>query len=240
MELKLDVLGFGAHPDDVEISCGGSIAKLVQGGKSVGLIDLTMGELGTRGSGPLRLIEASAAAEILGVKHRENLQLGDGFFEENQENLLKVIEMIRKYRPEVVLANSIKDRHPDHARGASLVSRACFLSGLRKIETSNEGKNQEAWRPKSVYHYIQDYYIDPDFVIDVSDFFEMKMASIKAYKSQFFDPNSPEPATPISGSEFFDVLKSRAMDFGRPAGAVFGEGFTVERPPLVEDFFDLG
>ncbi len=239
MELKLDVLGFGAHPDDVEISCGGSIAKLVQSGKSVGLIDLTMGELGTRGSGPLRLIEASAAAEVLGVKYRENLQLGDGFFEENQESLLKVIEMIRKYRPEVVLANSIKDRHPDHARGASLVSRACFLSGLRKIETSNEGKAQEAWRPKSVYHYIQDYYIDPDFVIDVSDFFEIKMASIKAYKSQFFDPNSPEPETPISGSEFFDVLKSRAMDFGRPAGAMLGEGFTVERPPLVEDFFDL-
>lgn len=239
MELKLDVLGFGAHPDDVEISCGGSIAKLVQSGKSVGLIDLTMGELGTRGSGPLRLIEASAAAEVLGVKYRENLQLGDGFFEENQESLLKVIEMIRKYRPDVVLANSIKDRHPDHARGASLVSRACFLSGLRKIETSNEGKNQAAWRPKSVYHYIQDYYIDPDFVIDVSDFFEIKMASIKAYKSQFFDPNSPEPETPISGSEFFDVLKSRAMDFGRPAGAVLGEGFTVERPPLVEDFFDL-
>lgn len=239
MELKLDVLGFGAHPDDVEISCGGSIAKLVQSGKSVGLIDLTMGELGTRGSGPLRLIEASAAAEVLGVKYRENLQLGDGFFEENQESLLKVIEMIRKYRPDVVLANSIKDRHPDHARGASLVSRACFLSGLRKIETSNEGENQAAWRPKSVYHYIQDYYIDPDFVIDVSDFFEIKMASIKAYKSQFFDPNSPEPETPISGSEFFDVLKSRAMDFGRPAGAVLGEGFTVERPPLVEDFFDL-
>lgn len=235
----MDVLGFGAHPDDVEISCGGSIAKLVQSGKSVGLIDLTMGELGTRGSGPLRLIEASAAAEVLGVKYRENLQLGDGFFEENQESLLKVIEMIRKYRPEVVLANSIKDRHPDHARGASLVSRACFLSGLRKIETSNEGKAQEAWRPKSVYHYIQDYYIDPDFVIDVSDFFEIKMASIKAYKSQFFDPNSPEPETPISGSEFFDVLKSRAMDFGRPAGAMLGEGFTVERPPLVEDFFDL-
>jgi bacillithiol biosynthesis deacetylase BshB1 len=239
MKLKLDVLGFGAHPDDVEISCGGSIAKLVQSGKSVGLIDLTMGELGTRGSGPLRLIEASAAAEVLGVKYRENLQLDDGFFEENQESLLKVIEMIRKYRPEVVLANSIKDRHPDHARGASLVSRACFLSGLRKIETSNEGKVQEVWRPKSVYHYIQDYYIDPDFVIDVSDFFEIKMASIKAYKSQFFDPNSPEPETPISGSEFFDVLKSRAMDFGRPAGAVLGEGFTVERPPLVEDFFDL-
>ena len=235
----MDVLGFGAHPDDVEISCGGSIAKLVQSGKSVGLIDLTMGELGTRGSGPLRLIEASAAAEVLGVKYRENLQLGDGFFEENQESLLKVIEMIRKYRPDVVLANSIKDRHPDHARGASLVSRACFLSGLRKIETSNEGENQAAWRPKSVYHYIQDYYIDPDFVIDVSDFFEIKMASIKAYKSQFFDPNSPEPETPISGSEFFDVLKSRAMDFGRPAGAVLGEGFTVERPPLVEDFFDL-
>lgn len=239
MVIKLDVLGFGAHPDDVEISCGGSIAKLVQQGKKVGLIDLTMGELGTRGSGPLRLIEAADAAEILGVKHRENLQLSDGFFEENQESLIKVIEMIRKYQPDVVLANSVKDRHPDHARGSQLVSRACFLSGLRKIETSIEGQAQEAWRPKAVYHYIQDYYTHPDFVIDVSNFFETKMASIKAYRSQFYDPNSPEPETPISGSEFFDVLKSRAMDFGRPAGAFLGEGFTVERPPLVDDFFDL-
>ncbi len=237
--MEINILAFGAHPDDVEISCSGTLLKHIAMGKTVGIIDLTQGELGTRGSAPLRLQEAEAARQLLGVSTRENLAMMDGFFEVNQENKLKVVEMIRKYRPQLVLANSIHDRHPDHGRASQLVSEACFLSGLPKVETELNGIAQEAWRPSAVYHYIQDRYIRPDVVFDVTPFMEKKIESIQAYSSQFFDPKSDAPETPISRSDFFDFLRSRAKEFGRPIGAEYGEGFTAERYVGAQSFFDL-
>ncbi|NQX92271.1 MAG: bacillithiol biosynthesis deacetylase BshB1 [Flavobacteriales bacterium] len=236
---KVDVLALGAHPDDIELSAGGTIAKMVSQGMTVAIADFTVGELGSRGNGPLRLKEAAHAAEILGVKYRENLELKDGFFEEDEESIRKIISAIREYQPEVVIANAIRDRHPDHGRGASISSRACFLSGLRRIETERNGVPQLHWRPKAVYHYIQDYHIEPDFVVDIKDTFDVKMESVKAYKSQFFDPESKEPSTPISGESFFDFLKARALHMGRPSGLDFAEGFTVERPPAVDHLLSL-
>lgn len=223
--MKLDLLAFAAHPDDVELSCSGTIAKEIFNGKRVGIIDLTQGELGSRGSAAIRAIESNASSEILKLAVRENVKMDDGFFEETKDNLIKIIKCIRKYKPEVVLANAVSDRHPDHGRGAALVSRACFLAGLVKVNTQ-----QEPWRPKIVYHYIQDRYMKPDFIVDVSEFMSVKMESIKAFKSQFFDPDSNEPNTPISGKEFLDFINARARQFGREIGVEFGEGFTVERP----------
>lgn len=237
--MKLDVLAIAAHPDDVEISCGGTVAKLVKQGKKVGILDLTRGELGSRGSADLRDEEAARSSEILGLKARENLALADGFFEYNRENQLAIIRMVRKFQPEIALINTPSDRHPDHGKASKLVSDSLFLAGLRKIETELEGAQQERWRPMSVYHYIQDHYHEPDFVVDITDTWEVKMDAIKAFKSQFYDPNSTEPETPISGKEFFDFLESRARQFARPIGAEFAEGFTTERPPGVEDLFDL-
>jgi len=237
--MEINILAFGAHPDDVEMSCSGTLLKHIAMGKTVGIIDLTQGELGTRGSAPLRLQEAEAARQLLGVSVRENLAMLDGFFEVNQENKLKVVEMIRKYRPQLVLANSIHDRHPDHGRASQLVSEACFLAGLPKVETALNGIAQEAWRPSAVYHYIQDRYIRPDVVFDVTPFMEKKIESIQAYSSQFFDPQSDAPETPISRSDFFDFLRSRAKEFGRPIGAEYGEGFTAERYVGAQSFFDL-
>ena len=237
--MEINILAFGAHPDDVEISCSGTLLKHIAMGKTVGIIDLTQGELGTRGSAPLRLQEAEAARQLLGVSIRENLAMLDGFFEVNQKNKLKVVEMIRKYRPQLVLANSIHDRHPDHGRASQLVSEACFLAGLPKVETALNGIAQEAWRPSAVYHYIQDRYIRPDVVFDVTPFMEKKIESIQAYSSQFFDPQSDAPETPISRSDFFDFLRSRAKEFGRPIGAEYGEGFTAERYVGAQSFFDL-
>ncbi len=232
--MKLDILAIAAHPDDVEISAGGTVLKSIQQGKKVGIVDLTRGELGSRGSGELRMIEAEAASKILGISARVNLGLADGFFEKNEESLRKIIEQIRIYRPEIVLTNAPSDRHPDHGRASQLVREACFYSGLRKIETG-----QEAWRPKSVYMFNQDYYNKPDFVVDVTEFWETKMEALKAYGSQFFDPSSKEPKTPISGEEFFDFLRARSMDFGRPAGYLLAEGFMVDRTLGVEDLFHL-
>jgi bacillithiol biosynthesis deacetylase BshB1 len=237
--MEINILAFGAHPDDVEISCSGTLLKHIAMGNTVGIIDLTQGELGTRGSAPLRLQEAEAARQLLGVSIRENLAMLDGFFEVNQENKLKVVEMIRKYRPQLVLANSIHDRHPDHGRASQLVSEACFLAGLPKVETALNGIAQEAWRPSAVYHYIQDRYIRPDVVFDVTPFMEKKIESIQAYSSQFFNPQSDAPETPISRSDFFDFLRSRAKEFGRPIGAEYGEGFTAERYVGAQSFFDL-
>jgi bacillithiol biosynthesis deacetylase BshB1 len=237
--MKLDVLAFAAHPDDAEISAGGTIGKLTSQGYKVGIVDLTQGELGSRGSAELRLKESAAASEILGLSVRDNLAMADGFFEDNQNNQLLIIEQIRKYQPEVILCNSITDRHPDHGRGSELVSRASFLSGLAKIETFEEGANQAPWRAKAVYHYIQDYYIEPDFVVDVSEHFDKKMEAISAFSSQFHDPESDQPDTPISGKEFFEFLKARAMQFGRPTGAMYGEGFTTERYVGVDDLMSL-
>jgi bacillithiol biosynthesis deacetylase BshB1 len=232
--MKLDILAIAAHPDDVEISAGGTVLKSIQQGKKVGIVDLTRGELGSRGSGDLRMIEAEAASKILGISARVNLGLADGFFEKNEASLRKIIEQIRIYRPEIVLTNAPSDRHPDHGRASQLVREACFYSGLRKIETG-----QEAWRPKSVYMFNQDYYNKPDFVVDVTEFWETKMEALKAYGSQFFDPTSKEPKTPISGEEFFDFLRARSMDFGRPAGYLLAEGFMVDRTLGVEDLFHL-
>ncbi len=237
--MKLDILAFGAHPDDVEMSCGATIAKAISKGKKVGIVDLTQGELGTRGSAEIRRAEAKEAAEILGVSIRENLQLEDGFFQNDKTSQLKVITMIRKYHPEIVLCNAVTDRHIDHGKGSKLVSDACFLSGLTKIESSLEGENQQAWRPKNVYHYIQWKELAPDFVVDVSGFMEIKLRAIAAYRSQFYDKNSKEPETPISSKNATDSLEYRNRNLGRLINTEAGEGFNVERLPAVNSLFDL-
>lgn len=227
--MKLDILAFGAHPDDVELGCAGTILKEIALGKKVGIIDLTRGELGTRGSADLRDEEAAASAQILGVSVRENLRFRDGFFANDEAHQLGVIKMIRKYQPEIVLCNAINDRHIDHAKGSQLVSDACFLSGLMKIETQLDGQAQQAWRPKLVYHYIQWNDIKPDFVVDITGFTDKKVASILAYKSQFHDPNSNEPESPITSKNFLESLNYRTQDLGRLVGVEHAEGFTVER-----------
>lgn len=229
--MKLDILAFGAHPDDVELGAGATIAKEIANGKKVGVVDLTRGELGTRGSAEIRDKEAAIAAKILGLSVRENLEYADGFFTNDKEHQLGIIKMIRKYRPEVVLCNAIEDRHIDHAKGSNLVSDACFLSGLVKIDTKLVGDDawQEPWRPKLVYHFIQWKNLNPDFVVDVSGFIEKKSAAILAYASQFFDPESDEPETPISSKNFIDSVNYRARDLGRMVGVEYAEGFTVER-----------
>lgn len=237
--MKLDILVFGAHPDDVELGCGATIAKEISLGKKIGIIDLTRGELGTRGSADLRDIEASNAAKILGVSVRENLRFADGFFTNDKKHQLEVIKMIRKYQPEIVLCNAIDDRHIDHSRGSKLVSDACFLSGLLKIETLIGGKQQEKWRPKNVYHYIQWKNIEPDFVFDVTGFIEIKEKAVMAYSSQFFDSNSLEPETPITSKNFIDSINYRARDLGRLIGVDYAEGYTSERYVAVENFDKL-
>ncbi|WP_233898313.1 bacillithiol biosynthesis deacetylase BshB1 [Tenacibaculum piscium] len=237
--MKLDILAFGAHPDDVELGCGATISKEISFGKKVGIIDLTRGELGTRGSAELRHIEATNAGAILGVSVRENLGFADGFFINDKEHQLAVIQMIRKYQPDVVLCNAVDDRHIDHPKGSDLVSNACFLSGLIKIETTLNGKIQEKWRPKQVYHYIQWKNSKPDFVVDVTGFMDKKEKSVLAYASQFFDPNSKEPETPITSKNFTDSINYRAKDLGRLIGVDFAEGFTSERYVAVDKITDL-
>lgn len=237
--MKLDILAFGAHPDDVELSASGTVLKHVAAGMKVGIIDLTQGELGTRGTIETRYDEAAVSSKILGLSARHNLKMADGFFEINEENKRLIIEQIRKYKPDIILANAVADRHPDHGRASKLVSEAAFLSGLVKIETSLDGVVQEAHRPKAVYHYIQDYFMEPDFVVDITEFYEAKMESIQAFKTQFYDPNSDEPDTPISGKEFLDFIESRMRQFGRPIGAKYAEGFTVERYTGVDLLTDL-
>ncbi len=237
--MKLDILAIGSHPDDVELSCSGTIAKEVDRGKKVGILDLTRGELGTRGTAEIRDKEAAEAARILGVKFRHNLEFSDGFFENNVAHQLEVIKILRKYRPEIVLCNAINDRHIDHGKGSKLVSDACFLSGLTKIETIYEKNNQAAWRPKHVYHYIQWKNLSPDIVVDISGFMDKKLDSVRAYKTQFFDKESKEPVTPISSDNFFDSISYRARDLGRLIGTEHAEGYTVERYPAVDSIFDL-
>ncbi|CAM1357468.1 bacillithiol biosynthesis deacetylase BshB1 [Tenacibaculum halocynthiae] len=233
--MKLDILAFGAHPDDVELGCSATIAKEISLGKKVGIVDLTRGELGTRGSAEIRDQEAANAAKILGVSVRENLKFADGFFTNDKEHQLEVIKMIRKYQPEIVLCNAVDDRHIDHPKGSKLVSDACFLSGLLKIETTIEGVNQEKWRPKQVYHYIQWKNIEPDFVIDVSGYMDKKIDAVLAYSSQFYDPKSAEPETPITSENFTDSINYRARDLGRLIGVDFAEGFTSERYVAAEN-----
>ena len=237
--MKLDILAFGAHPDDVELGCGATIAKEIFLGKKVGIIDLTRGELGTRGSANLRDKEAAMAAGILGVSVRENLGFADGFFTNDKEHQLEIIKMIRKYQPEIVLCNAIDDRHIDHPKGSSLVSDACFLSGLIKVETELKGVLQEKWRPKLVYHYLQWKNIEPHFVVDVTGFMNVKTKSILAYSSQFYDPKSNEPETPITSKNFIDSINYRAKDLGRLIGVDYAEGFTTERYAAIENLSKL-
>ena len=237
--MKLDILAFGAHPDDVELGCAGTILKEISLGKTVGIIDLTRGELGTRGSAEIRDREATAAAAILGVSARENLEMRDGFFVNDEKHQLEIIKMIRKYRPEIVLCNAIDDRHIDHEKGSKLVSDACFLSGLIKVETELNGDAQHAWRPKLVYHYIQWKNIVPDFVVDITGFTDKKTEAILAYSSQFYDANSKEPESPITSKNFLESLNYRSRDLGRLTGVDHAEGFTVERYLAVNSLGDL-
>ena len=237
--MKLDILAFGAHPDDVELGCGATIAKEISLGKKVGIVDLTRGELGTRGSADLRDLEAEKAGAILGVSVRENLGFSDGFFTNDKKHQLEIIKMIRKFQPEIVLCNAIDDRHIDHPKGSSLVSDACFLSGLLKIDTNLEGKQQEKWRPKQVYHYIQWKNIEPSFVVDVTGFIDKKTKAVVAYSSQFYDPKSNEPETPITSKNFIDSIHYRAKDLGRLIGVEYAEGFTTERYVAVENLGKL-
>jgi bacillithiol biosynthesis deacetylase BshB1 len=237
--MKLDILAFGAHPDDIELGCGATIAKEVSLGKKVGIVDLTRGELGTRGSAELRMIEANNAAKVLGVSVRENIGFADGFFTNDKKHQLEIIKMIRKYQPDIVLCNAIDDRHIDHGKGSKLVSDACFLSGLVKIETELDGKQQDKWRPKRVYHYIQWKNIEPDFVIDVTGFINKKQAAVLAYSSQFYDPNSKEPESPITSKTFIESINYRARDLGRLIGVEYAEGFTSERYVAAENLSKL-
>lgn len=238
--MKVDILAFGAHPDDVELGCGGSIAKAVSQGKSVGIIDLTRGELGTRGSAEIRDQEAAAAAKVLGLSFRKNLAFRDGFFVNDEAHQMAIIQLIRIHQPKIVLCNAIEDRHIDHSKGSKLVSDACFLSGLKKIVTKDESGNiQEPWRPAHVYHYIQWKEIKPDFVVDISNHIDTKMEAIHAYASQFYDANSQEPSTPISSQNFLESVRYRAQNLGRLTGVAAAEGFTVERTPLIQDFDQL-
>lgn len=235
--MEVDILAFGAHPDDVELGCGATIAKAIAQGKKVGIVDLTQGELGTRGSAEIRAEEATDAAQILRVSFRKNLGFRDGFFTNDEAHQLKVIQLLRLHKPKIVLCNAIEDRHIDHGKGSRLVSDACFLSGLQKIKTRDSDKiNQSPWRPEHVYHYIQWQEIKPDFVMDVSGFIEKKVSAIRAYKSQFFDQNSNEPETPISSKNFLESVHYRAQNLGRLAGVDAAEGYTVERTPLINDF----
>ncbi len=237
--MKFDILAFGAHPDDVEISAGGTLALQASLGNSCGIVDLTLGDLGTRGTVDIRKKEAQNAADILKVKARENLGFRDGFFKNDEEHQLEVVKMIRKYRPEIVLANAPTDRHPDHGKGAELVKVAAFLAGLRKIETSLDGKPQEAYRPRLVLHYIQFQNINPDFILDIGDFIEDKMEAIAAYKSQFFDPDSNEPVTVISSRNFTESIRYRSQDMGRLIGAEHGEGFVSSQNLGLKDIMQL-
>ena len=239
MPTSLHILAFGAHPDDVELGCGGTLAKEISLGKKVGIIDLTRGELGTRGTASIRDKEAQEAAAILGVEVRENLGFRDGFFKNDEVHQLEVIRMLRKYRPSVVLCNAQSDRHVDHGRAATLVHEACFLSGLRKIKTQDGGKLQEAWRPSQVYHYMQ-WNNDPaDFAVDMSEFMDKKLEAVQAYASQFYDPNSEEPETPISSRHFLDSIRHRAADLGRVVGVTYAEGFTTQKQLAVGSISDL-
>lgn len=242
--MKIDILAIGVHPDDVELSCSGTLLHYINKGKKVGLLDLTRGELGTRGSAEIRDKEAADSAKLMGAEFRKNLALDDGFFTYNKVDMLKIIRVIRKFRPEIVLTNALDDRHPDHGRSAKFTADACFYSGLIKVETlDEEGNVQDKWRPKAVYHYIQDRQLTPDFVFDISPFMEKKMELILAFRSQFFNPEAKEYAnekqSPISGKEFLEFIKAKNRVFGRSAGVEFAEGFNVARIPGVKDLFDL-
>jgi len=237
--MKLDILAIGAHPDDVELGCGATLAKAIFEGKKVGILDLTRGELGTRGSAKIREKESAEASKILGIAIRKNLGFADGFFVNDQQHQLKIIEIIRKYQPDIVLCNAINDRHIDHSRGSKLASDACFLSGLIKIETKINNSLQLPWRPKHVFHYIQWKHLEPHFVVDVGDFIHVKLEAVKAYSSQFYKPDSDEPVSPITSKNFLDSITYRAQDLGRIIGVDYAEGFTSERYIAVKNLDNL-
>jgi bacillithiol biosynthesis deacetylase BshB1 len=238
--MKLDLVVMAAHPDDAEMSCGGTIASAIAQGKKVGIIDFTRGELGTRGTPEIRATESAAATKILHLSARENLGFRDGFFKNDEEHQMKLIAAIRRYQPEIVLANAIEDRHPDHGRGAALAVDACFYSGLRMIQTFDfDDKPQNAWRPKALYHYIQDRFIKPDLVVDIANFWDVKEASIRAYKSQFHDPNSTEPESYLTSPEFLEFLKARSQEMGHMIGSKYGEGYTKTKTIGIKDLFNL-
>ncbi len=237
--MKLDILVLASHPDDAELCTGGTLAKHIALGYKAGIVDFTRGELGTRGTVEIRAQEAARASEILGLSARENLGFADGFFRNDEAHQREVIRIIRKYQPDIVLANAIYDRHSDHGRAAELAADACFLSGLARVETSLDGAAQKPWRPKAVYHYIQSQFIEPDLIVDISDFWEQKVASYMAYKSQVFDPASKEPETYISSPQFLKLIEARAVEFGNAIGTKYGEGFTVRRYPGVKSLLDL-
>ncbi len=234
--MKLDILAFGVHPDDIELGCSGTLLAAIAEGKKVGVVDLTRGELGTRGTAEIRLEEAKKAAAILGLSARENLELADGFFENDEANKRKVIAAIRKYQPEIILANAFEDRHPDHGRSARLVADAAFLAGLRKIETKENGVVQTVWKPSYVFHYIQDRYVEPDFVVDISLHLDKKMEAIQAYGTQFYNPDLNEPQTYISSSTFLDGIRARALMFGKRIGVDYAEGFCSEKMIGIKSF----
>lgn len=237
--MKLDILAIGVHPDDVELGCSGTIINEIANGKKIGIVDLTQGELGTRGTIETRYAEAASAAKIMGVHLRENLKMRDGFFKNDEEHKLKVIQVIRKYKPEIVIGNILDDRHPDHGRAGQLISDACFLAGLIKIETNDEtGRLQERWRPKYVFQYLQDRYKEPDFVIDITNVFEQRMNAVKAYTTQFHDPNDHrgEPQTYISSPEFLESIIARARNMGKKIGVKYGEGFLSEKKLGIRNF----
>lgn len=237
--MKLDILVLAVHPDDAELGCSGTIAKHIALGKKVGIVDFTRGELGSRGTAETRDKEAAASAKIMGLHARENLRLRDGFFKNDEAHQLEVIKMIRKYQPEIVLCNALHDRHPDHGRAGDLAEEACFLSGLVKINTELDGLAQGAWRPKLVLQYIQDRYIKPDVIIDITPYFETKLAAIKAFKTQFFNPDEDGPETYISSPEFFESVIGRAREFGKSVGGTYGEGFTSRKLLGVDNLFNL-
>ncbi|TVR77752.1 MAG: bacillithiol biosynthesis deacetylase BshB1 [Chitinophagaceae bacterium] len=238
---KVDILAFGAHPDDVELSCGGSIALHVKAGKKVAIVDFTSGELGTRGTPELRIKEAEKAGKILGISERENLNFQDGFFEHNKSNLIEIVKRIRHYKPDLVLACAEEDRHPDHARASNMIKKACFLAGLEKIKTTYLDIQQEAWRPSKILFYIQSQYLKPQVLIDITDFWEAKINSVLAYESQFHNPNykQDEPETFISSPAFLSFLESRAIHFGQMLGVKYAEGFTSNTEIGIKNFYDL-
>lgn len=237
--MKLDILVLAAHPDDAELCCSGTLLAHIAQGKKAGIVDYTQGEMGTRGTLEIRAREAAASAEILGLSVRENLKFRDAFFQNDEEHQLATARIIRKYQPEIIITNAIQDRHPDHAKGAQLSLSANFLAGLRKIETDLDGKKQAPWRAKRVYNFIQSQYIKPDFIVDVSEHWERKMESIRAFKSQFFDPESKEPETYISSPEFMKLVEARGAEFGKAIGVKYGEGYTVNQHMGVSSMFDM-
>ena len=237
--MKLDILVLAVHPDDAELGCSGTIVKHIALGQKVGIIDFTRGELGTRGTAAIRDIEAADSAKIMGLQARENLKFRDGFFANDETHQLEVVKIIRKYQPEIVLTNALHDRHPDHGRAGDLANDACFLSGLAKITTELDGAAQMSWRPRLILQYIQDRYIKPDIIVDITPYFETKIAAIKAFKTQFFNPDLDEPDTYISSPEFFESVIGRAREFGKIVGATYAEGFTSRKLLGVDNLFNL-